>query len=104
MTIASIPADPHDVLIRPVVSEKSFALAEQKTYSFVVHPEANKTQVKLAVEKVFGVKVARVNIMNRNGKRKRTRFGLGKRADTKRALVSLTESSKTIDIFTTAGA
>ena len=104
MTIASIPADPHDVLIRPVVSEKSFALAETKVYSFIVRPTANKIEVRLAVEKIFGVKVARVNIINRVGKRKRSRNGIGKRPDTKRALVSLTDESKPIDIFTSANA
>ncbi len=64
-----------------------------------MHPDSNKTQIKIAVEKVFGVKVTSVNTANRQGKRKRTRFGYGKRKDTKRALVTLSADSKPIEIF-----
>jgi large subunit ribosomal protein L23 len=92
-------ADPRDILLAPVVSEKSYQLAEDGAYTFLVHPDANKTQIKIAVEKVFGVKVVGVNTLNRQGKRKRTRFGYGKRKDTKRAIVTLTADSKPIEIF-----
>jgi len=92
-------ADPRDILLAPVVSEKSYGLMEEGTYTFLVHPDSNKTQIKIAVEKVFGVKVSSVNTANRQGKRKRTRFGYGKRKDTKRALVTLTADSKPIEIF-----
>lgn len=99
MSIAEIKADPRDILIAPVVSEKSYELMEDNVYTFIVRPDANKTQIKIAVEKVFGVTVAKVNTLNRQGKRKRTRTGYGKRNDTKRALVTLTEDSKPIEIF-----
>ncbi|AHD20719.1 50S ribosomal protein L23 [Rhodococcus pyridinivorans] len=92
-------ADPRDILLAPVVSEKSYGLMEEGTYTFLVHPDSNKTQIKIAVEKVFGVKVSSVNTANRQGKRKRTRFGYGKRKNTKRALVTLTADSKPIEIF-----
>jgi len=92
-------ADPRDILLAPVISEKSYGLIETNTYTFLVHPDSNKTQIKIAVEKVFGVKVTSVNTANRQGKRKRTRFGYGKRKDTKRALVTLTADSKPIEIF-----
>ncbi|TDE27019.1 50S ribosomal protein L23 [Actinomadura sp. 6K520] len=91
-------ADPRDVIIAPVVSEKSYGLLDENKYTFVVRPDANKTQIKQAVEAVFGVKVTNVNTLNRQGKRKRTRFGYGKRKDTKRAIVSLAEGER-IDIF-----
>jgi large subunit ribosomal protein L23 len=89
--------DPRDILISPVISEKSYGLLDEDKYTFVVRPDANKTQIKIAVEKVFGVKVASVNTLNRQGKRKRTRAGFGKRADTKRAVVTLREGR--IEIF-----
>ncbi|SIS15060.1 50S ribosomal protein L23 [Williamsia sterculiae] len=92
-------ADPRDVILAPVISEKSYGLIEDNVYTFVVHPDSNKTQIKIAVEKIFDVKVANVNTANRQGKRKRTRFGYGKRKDTKRALVTLTADSKPIEIF-----
>jgi large subunit ribosomal protein L23 len=91
-------ADPRDVIIAPVVSEKSYGLLDENKYTFLVQPEANKTQIKQAVESVFNVKVTSVNTLNRSGKRKRTRFGYGKRKDTKRAIVSLAEGER-IDIF-----
>jgi len=76
-----------DVLLAPVVSEKSYSLLDGNKYTFLVAPDANKTEIKIAVEKVFGVKVLSVNTMNREGKRKRTALGFGKRKDTKRAIV-----------------
>ncbi|MFG2087745.1 MULTISPECIES: 50S ribosomal protein L23 [unclassified Spirillospora] len=91
-------ADPRDIIIAPVVSEKSYGLLDENKYTFIVRPDANKTQIKQAVESVFGVKVTNVNTLNRQGKRKRTRFGYGKRKDTKRAIVSLAEGER-IDIF-----
>jgi large subunit ribosomal protein L23 len=94
---ASHYTDHRDILIAPVVSEKSYALLDEGKYTFIVDPRANKTEIKIAVEKVFGVKVASVNTANREGKRRRTRFGIGKRKDTKRAIVTLREG--TIDIF-----
>ncbi|GAA3763898.1 large subunit ribosomal protein L23 [Spinactinospora alkalitolerans] len=90
--------DPRDIIIEPVISEKSYGLIDQNKYTFIVRPDANKTQIKMAVEQIFDVKVANVNTVNRQGKRKRTRFGYGKRPDTKRAIVSLREGSR-IDIF-----
>ena len=89
--------DPRDVLLSPVISEKSYGLLDENKYTFLVRPDANKTQIKIAVEKIFGVKVGNVNTLNRSGKRKRTRAGFGKRADTKRAVVTVREGR--IDIF-----
>ena len=89
--------DPRDVIIRPVVSEKSYGLIDEGKYTFQVDPSANKTEIKYAIERIFGVKVASINTLNRPGKRKRTRFGWGQRKATKRAVVSLREGS--IDIF-----
>jgi len=91
-------ADPRDVLLAPVISEKSYGLIDEGKYTFIVRPDANKTQIKIAVEQVFNVKVDRVNTINRPGKRKRTRLGFGKRNDTKRAIVSLAEGDR-IDLF-----
>ena len=94
--------NPRDILIAPVVSEKSYALLDAGKYTFVVDPRANKTEIKIAVEKIFGVKVDSVHTLNRVGKARRTKFGIGKRKDTKRAIVTLREG--TIDIFGSAGA
>src|SRR5918998_1249194 len=91
--------DPRDILRAPVISEKSYSLLEENKYTFLVHPDANKTSIKIAVEKVFGVKVISVNTLNRQGKRKRTRTGYGKRKDTKRAIVTLSAESKPIEVF-----
>ena len=96
-TIGNIHKDPRDILLAPVVSEKSYSLLEEGKYTFLVAPSANKSEIKIAVEKVFGVKVSAVNTINRQGKTRRTRFGVGKRKDTKRAIVTLSEG--TIDIF-----
>jgi large subunit ribosomal protein L23 len=90
--------NPRDVLLRPVISEKSYRLADEGRYTFLVAPGANKTQIRQAVEEVFRVKVTGVNTLNRPGKRRRTRFGWGKRPDTKRAIVSLAEGER-IDVF-----
>ena len=90
--------DPHDLLIAPVISEKSYGLLDENKYTFLVHPDSNKTEIKIAVEKLFNVKVLDVNTINRQGKRKRTRFGYGKRKDTKRAIVTLASGDR-IDIF-----
>ena len=91
-------ADPRDIIFAPVVSEKSYSVLDQNWYTFLVHPDANKTEIKIAVEKIFSVKVTSVNTINRKGKTRRTRNGLGKRKDTKRAIVSLAEGHR-IDIF-----
>jgi large subunit ribosomal protein L23 len=90
--------DPRDILLSPVISEKSYALLEENKYTFVVHPDANKTQIKIAVAEVFSVKVLSVNIINRQGKKIRTRTGFGKRPDTKRAIVTVAAGDR-IDIF-----
>ncbi|MBA2531714.1 MAG: 50S ribosomal protein L23 [Nocardioidaceae bacterium] len=91
-----------DVLIAPVVSEKSYGLLDQNKYTFVVRPDANKTEIKIAVQEIFGVSVTAVNTMHRRGKSRRTRAGWGKRPDTKRAVVSVAEGQR-IDIFSGAG-
>ena len=96
-TIGKLHRDPRDILLAPVVSEKSYGLLEENKYTFVVAPTANKTEIKIAVEQVFGVKVKAVNTINRVGKARRTRTGIGRRKDTKRAIVTLREG--TIDIF-----
>ena len=89
--------DPRDVIIAPVVSEKTYGLMDEGKYTFLVDPRSNKTEIKYAIESIFDVKVASVNTLNRQGKRTRTRAGWGKRKDTKRAIVALKEGS--IDIF-----
>ena len=94
----STVSNPRDILLRPVVSEKSYGLLDEGKYTFVVAPDANKTQIRLAVEAVFGVKVTGVNTLNRPGKRRRTRYGWGRRPDTKRAIVTLA-SGERIDVF-----
>ena len=81
--------DPRDIIIKPVVSEKSYAAYDANVYTFVVAGDANKIEIRHAVEEIFGVKVLSVNTINRQGKRKRTRFGVGKRKDTKRAIVTV---------------
>ena len=95
--MTTLNKDPRDIMISPVVSEKSYTLLDEGKYTFVVDPRANKTEIKIAVEQVFGVKVAAVNTITRKGKSRRTKFGLGKRKDVKRAIVTLREG--TIDIF-----
>ncbi|MBT0767849.1 50S ribosomal protein L23 [Kineosporia sp. J2-2] len=95
--MGGVHKDPRDILLAPVVSEKSYTLLDEGKYTFLVDPSANKTEIKIAVETVFGVKVAAVNTANRQGKTRRTRNGIGKRKDTKRAIITLSEG--TIDIF-----
>lgn len=90
--------DYRSVLLSPVVSEKSYSLLDQNKYTFLVAPDANKTEIKIAVEKVFGVRVLRVNTLNRTGKSLRNRFGTGKRGDTKRAIVQVAPGDR-INIF-----
>ena len=91
--------DPRDIILAPVISEKSYGLIEDNVYTFIVRPDSNKTQIKIAIEKIFSVKVSSVNTANRPGKRKRARAGFGKRKDTKRAIVTLAPGSKPIDLF-----
>lgn len=91
-------ANPRDIILRPVISEKSYNLLDENKYTFIVAPSANKTQIKIAIHQIFGVDVVGVNTANRTGKRRRTRAGVGKRPDTKRAIVTLAEGQR-IDIF-----
>ena len=90
---------PYDVIIKPVISEQSMDVAQDKKYTFKVATDANKTQVKLAVEEIFGVEVARVNIMNYDGKVKRLGRTVGRTAAYKKAIVTLTPQSKDIEFF-----
>ena len=90
----------YDVILKPVITEKSMNAMSEKKYTFLVHPEANKSMIKEAVEKMFpGTKVASVNTMNMDGKTKRRGMTFGKTAKTKKAIVKLTEDSKDIEIF-----
>jgi large subunit ribosomal protein L23 len=88
--------DARDVILKPVVSEKSYALLDAGVYTFVVHPDANKIEIRQAVESLFSVQVIKVNTLNRKGKRKRNRRSptFGKRPDTKRAVVTLAEGQR----------
>jgi large subunit ribosomal protein L23 len=90
--------DPRDVILSPVVSEKSYGAIDRNVYTFVVAPEASKTEIRIAVEKIFEVKVLKVNTLWRSGKEKRTRYTVGRRSHQKRALVTLAEGDK-IEIF-----
>jgi large subunit ribosomal protein L23 len=92
--------DHRDVILRPVVSEKSLGLADENAYTFIVAPDANKIEIREAVEAIFDVTVTKVNTLNRNGKRRRNRrsFTYGKRPDTKRAIVTLAAGDR-IDLF-----
>ena len=91
----------YDVILKPVITEKSMAAMAEKKYTFLVHTEANKSMIKEAVEKMFpGTKVKSVNTMNLDGKTKRRGMTFGKTAKTKKAIVQLTEDSKEIEIFT----
>ena len=96
--MSTLHKDHRDVLIAPVVSEKSYGLLDQNKYTFLVRPDSNKTEIKIAVEKLFNVTVTSVNTVNRPGKRRRTRFGWGSRASTKRAIVGVADGQR-IDIF-----
>jgi len=90
---------PHDIIIRPIVTEASMNLMADKKYTFVVDKRSNKTEIKNAVEKVFGVKVDSVNTMNMTGKKKRVGASIGKKADWKKAIITLTAGSKAIEFF-----
>jgi large subunit ribosomal protein L23 len=94
----STKGDPRSVVIAPVVSEKSYSLMDENAYTFKVHPRANKTEIRQAVEAIWGVRVTKVNTINRKGKVKRFRYVEGKRPDTKRAVVKLAPGDK-IEIF-----
>jgi large subunit ribosomal protein L23 len=96
--VSSVKKDPRDVILEPVVSEKSYSLLDSNAYTFLVHPRANKTEIRQAVEQIWGVRVTKVNTNNRRGKAKRFRFVEGRRANTKRAVVKLAEGDK-IEIF-----
>ena len=90
----------YDVILKPVITEKTMNIMAEKKYTFLVHPEANKSQIKEAVEKMFeGTKVKSVNTMNQDGKKRRRGNVVGKTAKTKKAIVALTEDSKDIEIF-----
>lgn len=91
-------ADPRDVIIAPVISEKSYGLIDENKYTFLVHPDSNKTEIKQAIEQIFKVRVISVNTLNRKGKQVRTRFGFGRRNNSKRAIVSLAAGDR-IDLF-----
>lgn len=91
----------YDIILKPVITEKSMVGMADKKYTFLVHPDATKTQVKEAVEKMFeGTRVERVNTMNMDGKKKRRGMVVGRTAKTKKAIVQLTADSKEIEIFT----
>ena len=96
--MSNVFKDHRDVLLAPVVSEKSYSLLDENKYTFLVATDANKTEIKIAVESIFKVKVTGVNTINRQGKKRRTRAGWGKRPDTKRAIVSVADGER-IDIF-----
>ena len=91
--------DPHDILIKPIVTEASMDAMADKKYTFVVDKKSNKTEIKNAVELIFGVKVDSVNTMNMLGKKKRQGVHIGKKADWKKAIITLTKESKTIEFF-----
>jgi large subunit ribosomal protein L23 len=93
---------PRDIVIRPIVSEKSYAGLERNTYTFLVDPRANKTEIKEAIQQIWNVRVLNVNTLNRRGKIKQTRLSTGKRPDQKRAVVTLAEG-ETIEIFEAKG-
>jgi large subunit ribosomal protein L23 len=91
-------AAPRDIIVAPVVSEKSYSELTRNWYTFLVHPDANKTAIKIAIEQIFNVRVLTVNTLNREGKRKRTRDGWGRRKATKRAMVKLADGDR-IEVF-----
>ena len=95
--------DPRDIILKPVVSEKSYGLLDENVYTFIVRPNTNKTQIKIAIQEIFNVRVLSVNTINRAGKRKRTKHGWGQRKATKRAMVSLAPGDS-IEIFGGPGA
>jgi large subunit ribosomal protein L23 len=90
--------DPRDVILRPVISEKTYGLLDEGKYTFIVDPRSNKTEIRQAIESIFDVRVTNVNTMNRSGKRKRRGLIVGKRPDTKRAIVTLAPGDE-IELF-----
>ncbi len=90
---------PYDIIIKPIITEKSMVGMEDNRYTFKVLKDANKTEIKLAIEEAFGVKIAKINTMNVKGKVKRQGRFVGKRADWKKAIVTLTADSKAIELF-----
>lgn len=90
---------PHDIIIRPIITEKSMSDMAEKKYTFVVDKRANKTEIKNAIEQIFGVKVKKVNTMNMKGKVKRMGMNVGRRPNWKKAIVTLKEDSKGIEFF-----
>ncbi len=90
---------PYDVIIRPVMSEKSYAMIPSKRYTFIVHPDANRTEIRQAIETIFKVEVERVNTVHRLGKMKRYGRNIGRRPSTKKAYVTLKADSKAIEFF-----
>jgi large subunit ribosomal protein L23 len=90
--------DPREIILAPVVSEKSYTAIDHNVYTFLVAPNANKTEIKIAIEQIFDVTVTKVNTMWRSGKKKRTQYTVGQRSHQKRALVTLAEGDK-IEIF-----
>ncbi len=91
--------NPHDIIRKPLITEKSMDLMAEGKYTFAVDKKANKTEIKNALETIFGVKVAKVNTMNMKGKQKRMGANVGKRADWKKAIVTLAPDSKGIEFF-----
>ena len=87
-------ADPRDIIVAPIVSEKSYSELNRNWYTFEVRPDANKTQIKIAIQQIFNVRVLTVNTLNREGKRKRTKTGFGQRKSTKRAIVKLADGDR----------
>lgn len=87
-------ADPRDIIVAPVISEKSYSELNRNWYTFLVHPDANKTQIKIAIQQIFDVRVLTVNTLNREGKRKRTKTGYGQRKSIKRAIVKLADGDR----------
>jgi large subunit ribosomal protein L23 len=100
--MSSTKSDIRNVILAPIVSEKSYSLIDQNAYTFLVHPDANKTEIRQAVEQIWDVRVVSVNTVNRKGKSKRFRYSVGKRKDTKRAIVKLAPDDK-IEIFGSQG-
>ena len=93
--MTDIKKNPRDIIIKPIISEKSYALIDEGKYTFEVDTRSNKTEIKQAIEEIFSVKVDSINTLNRVGKTRKTRFGMGKRKDTKRAIVSLKSGPST---------
>jgi len=98
MTLQTNTYSPYDIILSPVSTEKSYNLKDHGKYVFIVKPDANKSEIKKAVQQIFDVHVAKVNTLNRRGKTFRTRFGSGKRKDIKRAIITL-KPGQTIDLF-----